>query len=104
MEQTFTLAVTHSQGGQHTIDQPRVLAYTSTQPNPEFMLSQLEPGVRYILTIMAVNKKGQSQPMRLAIKTQLEIAGKQTSPTAVNLPLHPILAAVSGLIALVLLV
>lgn len=83
--QTFTLSVSHARahtrGGQdHKKAVPRVLANTSTAPRPQFSLSGLEPGTEYVLTISGVNKKGQSQPVRLAIFTLKDVAEKRTSP------------------------
>ena len=84
LAQTFTLSVSHqrahtrgpenSKGGNKKKDSPRVLANTSSSPRPEFTLTGLEPGTEYVLTIMAVNKKGQSQAMKMAIETLNDIA------------------------------
>lgn len=93
LAQTFTLSVTPaasaSKSGTREDDgrkeaAPRVLANTSTAPKPEFFLTGLEPGTKYVLTIMGVNKKGESEPMRLAIFTLKDVAEKRTSPGEVN--------------------
>lgn len=85
LAQTFTLSVTHARGhtsrGHHARKAaPRVLANTSTAPRPEFALSGLEPGTEYLLTIMGVNGKGQSEPVRIAVVTLKDVAEKRTSP------------------------
>ncbi|XP_037776964.1 nephrin-like [Penaeus monodon] len=83
LDQTFTLSVTHARAHTRAHDRkeaPRVLANTSTSPKPEFTLSGLEPGTEYVLTIMGVNKKGQSEPVRMAIFTLKDVAEKRTSP------------------------
>lgn len=84
LAQTFTLSVSHARA--HTRGQdkkkeaPRVLANTSTSPRPEFALIGLQAGTEYVLTIMGVNKKGQSEPVRLKIFTLKDKAEKRTSP------------------------
>ncbi|KAK4322892.1 hypothetical protein Pmani_006366 [Petrolisthes manimaculis] len=87
--QTFILSVSHSDVKAHTRsshednnkkEAPRVLANTSTAPRPEFTLTGLDAGAKYVLTIMGVNKKGQSQPVQLAIVTLKDVAEKHTSP------------------------
>lgn len=85
LAQTFTLSVTHarahtSRGHQSKKASPRVLANTSTAPRPEFALSGLEAGTEYLLTIMGVNSKGQSEPVRIAVVTLKDVAEKRTSP------------------------
>ena len=84
LSQEFTLSVSHDRShtrgpdGTSKKNAPRVLANTSSAKTPEFTLTGLEPGTKYILTIMAINKKGQSQPMRIAIETRNDIAEKRT--------------------------
>ena len=85
LAQTFTLSVTHarahtSRGHHPRKAAPRVLANTSTAPRPEFALTGLEPGTEYLLTIMGVNSKGQSEPVRMAVFTLKDVAEKRTSP------------------------
>lgn len=85
LAQTFTLSVTHARAhtsrGHHSRKAaPRVLANTSTAPRPEFALTGLEPGTEYLLTIMGVNNKGQSEPVRIAVVTLKDVAEKRTSP------------------------
>ncbi|XP_066943140.1 contactin-4-like [Macrobrachium rosenbergii] len=84
LSQTFTLSVSHANGqtrGQDKKEEaPRVLANTSTSPRPQFSLTGLQPGTEYVLTIMGVNKKGQSEPVRMAIFTLQDKAEKRTSP------------------------
>ncbi|XP_042886631.1 nephrin-like [Penaeus japonicus] len=106
LDQTFTLSVTHARAHTRAHDKkeaPRVLANTSTSPKPEFTLSGLEPGTEYVLTIMGVNKKGQSEPVRMAIFTLKDVAEKRTSPGAGTLALTPILAVLLGVLASLLL-
>ncbi|XP_071550563.1 neural cell adhesion molecule 2-like [Panulirus ornatus] len=101
--QTFTLSVTHARAHTRARDNkkasPRVLANTSTSPRPEFSLSGLEPGTEYVLTIMGVNKKGQSEPVRLAIFTLKDVAEKRTSPVGSALAVTSLLAVVLGVLA-----
>ncbi|XP_071532984.1 uncharacterized protein [Panulirus ornatus] len=107
LAQTFTLSVTPSRPHSGTRDKkkeaPRVLANTSTSPKPEFSLTGLEPGTEYILTIMGVNKKGESEPIKLAIFTLKDVAEKRTSPGVGALALTPILAVLLGVLASLLL-
>ncbi|CAL4123112.1 unnamed protein product, partial [Meganyctiphanes norvegica] len=104
MEQTFMLSVSQEQdAAAHLLEKPRVLAYTSNSPKPQFILSQLDSDVNYILTVSAMNKKGQSQPVRIRITTQTGVVGKQISPGNVGLDLSPILAAISSIMAGLLL-
>ncbi|XP_069935616.1 nephrin-like [Cherax quadricarinatus] len=86
LAQTFTLSADQSRA--HTSRAhdrrkeaaPRVLANTSTSPKPEFTLTGLEPGTEYVLTVMGVNKKGESEPTRMVIFTLKDVAEKRTSP------------------------
>ncbi|XP_050702989.1 serine/arginine repetitive matrix protein 2-like [Eriocheir sinensis] len=108
LAQTFTLSVTPaasaSKPGTREDDgrkeaAPRVLANTSTAPKPEFFLTGLEPGTKYVLTIMGVNKKGESEPMHLAIFTLKDVAEKRTSQGVGVLAFTPILAVLLGVVA-----
>ncbi|KAG7171576.1 turtle-like 5 [Homarus americanus] len=106
LSQTFTLSVSHARAHTSSHDKkeaPRVLANTSTSPKPDFSLTGLEPGTEYILTIMGVNKKGESEPMRMAIFTLKDVAEKRTSPGVGALALTPILAVLLGVLASLLL-
>ncbi|XP_066953806.1 uncharacterized protein [Macrobrachium rosenbergii] len=107
MEQTFMLRVSHARAHTRAHDKkkeaPRVLANTSTSPKPEFLLTGLEPGTEYVLTIMGVNKKGQSDAMRMAIVTLKDVAEKRTSPGSGTIALTPILAVLFGVLASILL-
>ncbi|XP_068246902.1 neural cell adhesion molecule 2-like isoform X3 [Palaemon carinicauda] len=107
MEQTFMLRVSHARAQTRAYDKkkeaPRVLANTSTSPKPEFLLTGLEPGTEYVLTIMGVNKKGQSDAMRMAIVTLKDVAEKRTSPVSTTINLTPILAVLFGVLASILL-
>ncbi|KAF2363111.1 CD80-like immunoglobulin C2-set [Trinorchestia longiramus] len=86
LPQTFTLSV--SQGERSATSStnssrkgdPRVLANTSSSPKPEFAVTGLESSTQYVLTITAVNSRGQSIPVSLAIKTSEDKALKHTSP------------------------
>ncbi|KAG0714914.1 hypothetical protein GWK47_013177 [Chionoecetes opilio] len=104
LAQTFTLSVTHARA--HTSHSqnsrkaaPRVLANTSTAPRPEFALMGLEPGTEYLLTIMGVNNKGQSEPVRIAVVTLKDVAEKRTSPVGSALALSSLLGVVLGVLA-----
>ncbi|XP_050721791.1 nephrin-like isoform X2 [Eriocheir sinensis] len=104
LAQTFTLSVTHARAhtrtGHHSRKAaPRVLANTSTAPRPEFALSGLEPGTEYLLTIMGVNNKGQSEPVRIAVVTLKDVAEKRTSPVGSALALTSLLGVVLGVLA-----
>ncbi|XP_047474605.1 uncharacterized protein LOC125028972 isoform X2 [Penaeus chinensis] len=107
LAQTFTLSVSHARA--HTRGQdkkneaPRVLANTSTSPRPEFTLTGLQAGTEYVLTIMGVNKKGQSEPVRLKIFTLKDIAEKHTSPVGGTLAFTSLLAVILGVVASLLL-
>ncbi|XP_045132092.1 uncharacterized protein LOC123516607 isoform X3 [Portunus trituberculatus] len=113
LAQTFTLSVTPARASapnSGTRDDegkkeaaPRVLANTSTSPKPEFYLTGLEPGTKYVLTIMGVNKKGESEPMRLAIFTLKDVAEKRTSPGTGLLAFTPILAVLLGVVVSLIL-
>nr|XP_045606657.1 uncharacterized protein LOC123763553 [Procambarus clarkii] len=108
LAQTFTLSVAHARAHTSAHDRrkeaaPRVLANTSTSPKPEFTLTGLEPGTEYVLTIMGVNKKGEGEPMRMAIFTLKDVAEKRTSPGVGSLALTPILAVLLGVLASLLL-
>ncbi|KAK8398711.1 hypothetical protein O3P69_004075 [Scylla paramamosain] len=99
LAQTFTLSVSQARGhtrGQDTKKAPRVLANTSTSPRPEFSLTGLEPGTEYVLTIHGTNKKGQSEPVRLAIFTLKDVAEKRTSPGVGVVGLAPIVGVAAG--------
>ncbi|XP_042887333.1 neural cell adhesion molecule 2-like [Penaeus japonicus] len=108
LAQTFTLSVSHARahtrGHDKKNEAPRVLANTSTSPRPEFSLTGLQAGTEYVLTIMGVNKKGQSDPVRLRIFTLKDKAEKRTSPGAEGLALAHILAVVLGVVVTLLLV
>ncbi|XP_042243451.1 protein turtle-like isoform X2 [Homarus americanus] len=103
LAQTFTLSVSHARAHTRGHDNkkaaPRVLANTSTSPRPEFSLVGLEPGTEYVLTIMGVNKKGQSEAVRLAIFTLKDVAEKHISPVGSALALTSLLAMVLGVLA-----
>ncbi|XP_063869214.1 nephrin-like [Scylla paramamosain] len=104
LAQTFTLSVTHarahtSRGHQSRKAAPRVLANTSTAPRPEFALTGLEPGTEYLLTIMGVNSKGQSEPVRIGVSTLRDVAEKRTSPVGSALALTSLLGVVLGVLA-----
>ncbi|XP_047737333.1 uncharacterized protein LOC108677033 [Hyalella azteca] len=103
LPQTFTLSV--SQGERSATaatnssrkGDPRVLANTSSSPKPEFAVTGLESGTQYVLTITAVNSRGQSFPVSLAIQTAEDKAMKHTSPViGTMMPFPPILAVVLG--------
>ncbi|XP_069944593.1 protein turtle homolog B [Cherax quadricarinatus] len=101
--QTFTLTVTdaraHTRAAHHNKKAaPRVLANTSTSPRPEFSLTGLEPGTEYVLTIIGINKKGQSEAVKLAIFTLKDVAEKHTSPVGSTLALTSLLAVVLGVV------
>ena len=87
LPQTFTLSV--SQGGRSSATSttnssskgaPRVLANTSSSPKAEFAVTGLEPGTQYVLTISAVNSRGHSASVSLAIDTHEDNAMKHISP------------------------
>ena len=87
LHQTFTLSVSQGQrsatmGMNNGTNKgaPRVLANTSSSPKAEFSVTGLEPGTEYVLTISAVNSRGHSAPVSLAIKTHKDKALKRTSP------------------------
>ncbi|KAK3868115.1 hypothetical protein Pcinc_026467, partial [Petrolisthes cinctipes] len=80
-----------------------VLANTSTAPRPEFTLTGLEAGVKYALTIMGVNKKGQSQPVKLAIVTLKDVAEKHTSQDGSSVAFISLLGILLGILASFLL-
>ncbi|KAG7158651.1 Nephrin-like 7 [Homarus americanus] len=101
LTQTFTLSVSHARAhtrGHDTKKAPRVLANTSTSPRPEFNLAGLQAGTEYVLTILGVNKKGQSEPVRLAIFTLKDVAEKRTSPGVGMVNLTPIVGVVVGVV------
>nr|XP_045595232.1 nephrin-like [Procambarus clarkii] len=105
LSQTFTLSASHARA--HTSahqakKDPRVLANTSTSPRPEFSLTGLQPGTEYVLTILGVNKKGQSEPVRLAIFTLKDVAEKRTSPGVGVVGLTPIVGVVAGVVSSVM--
>ncbi|XP_069944398.1 protein turtle homolog A isoform X2 [Cherax quadricarinatus] len=101
LTQTFTLSVSHARAhtdAHHSKKAPRVLANTSTSPRPEFSLTGLQPGTEYVLTILGVNKKGQSEPVRLAIFTLKDVAEKRTSPGVGMVGLTPIVGVVVAVV------
>ncbi|XP_063586991.1 nephrin-like [Penaeus indicus] len=107
LAQTFTLSVSrpsaHTRGQDKKNEAPRVLANTSTSPRPEFTLTGLQAGTEYVLIIMGVNKKGQSEPVRLKIFTLKDIAEKHTSPVGGTLAFTSLLAVILGVVASLLL-
>ncbi|CAL4113126.1 unnamed protein product, partial [Meganyctiphanes norvegica] len=105
LTQTFTLSVTqaHQKDQQLSNDQPRVLAYTSASPSPEFMLSELEPGTDYTVTILAVNKKGQSQTTRLTINTPMKEIDDEMLQGKIGFGIAPILSIVMSSVAVVVI-
>ncbi|KAK7068112.1 hypothetical protein SK128_027626 [Halocaridina rubra] len=100
MDQTFTLMYAHARSHTRPHDTkvaPRVLANTSTSPKPEFVLTGLEPGTEYVLTVTGINKRGQSDVVRMAIITPKDVAEKRTSPGTDALdPIYAVLLGVLG--------
>ncbi|KAF2351071.1 Immunoglobulin-like domain [Trinorchestia longiramus] len=114
LPQTFTLSVSQdapaesSSSSNSSSSAPRVLANTSSSPKAEFSVTGLDAGKEYVLTVSAVNARGQSSPVRISLLTLEDKAQKRTSPGVTpkpkgELPLGPIIAGLVGAMASLLL-
>ncbi|XP_018020259.1 uncharacterized protein LOC108676655 [Hyalella azteca] len=111
LPQTFTLSVSQdalsvpaSSANNSNGTSPRVLANTSSSPKAEFTVTGLNPGQAYVLTIAAVNARGHSAPLRVALETLEDKAQERTSPGVAQkdknrLPIGPIIAVMIGALA-----
>ncbi|KAF2365499.1 Immunoglobulin-like domain [Trinorchestia longiramus] len=111
LQQTFTLSVSQnsisiptSAANSSNGTSPRVLANTSSSPKAEFTVTGLLPGKAYVLTIAAVNSRGQSSPVRVTLETLQDKAQERTSPGVPQrdidrLPIGPIIAVMIGALA-----